>query len=336
MEKANKRFKDLIDEFVNYEQTVRALLAFAALVVHDGRSQRPQAHFGFGRNMTTSSGKAITPDLVAQKNPRYGVIVEAKRTLGAEQQHWRDHLTRLKEYDSKLDGWWTENGTVKSANAILLVHQSRSRAFVRFTESAILAEASVFGSSSCIVEFNESTERVIYYHFRREYGGVSDAELSSKLDDGVQVPIEKVIESFSNVQYYDSKPPLLLILVNLWSDHFPSLMEDSCFDEEARVRKIRVRVQQIVEEIQRARGSGALEGGPRAREFPTKAAIEEALQWLNRHKLAERAVDEDGAYLVLYKKFKKDIKEHFAALISKDKDTGKHNPQQLPLFEEAR
>lgn len=75
----------------DYQQTVKALLAFAALVVHDGSEERPDAQFGLGRRMSCSENNPVvpadeetTPDLVAQKSERFGVVVEAKKSLSRE------------------------------------------------------------------------------------------------------------------------------------------------------------------------------------------------------------------------------------------------------------
>ncbi|MEK6303015.1 MAG: hypothetical protein AABO41_20070 [Acidobacteriota bacterium] len=86
----DERWKTLLNEVVDYEQTVSALLAFAALVVHDGNSLRQDAEFGFGRRMTRvrDDGREtdVTPDLVAQKSLSYGIVAEAKKSLPLETQ----------------------------------------------------------------------------------------------------------------------------------------------------------------------------------------------------------------------------------------------------------
>ena len=86
------------DEINDYEQTVNAILSFAAFVVHDGKSQRPGSEFGIGRRMTTSADNSIspssdiTPDLVAQKSQEYGIVAEAKKTLDQNQSNWNTRL----------------------------------------------------------------------------------------------------------------------------------------------------------------------------------------------------------------------------------------------------
>ncbi|HPO13527.1 MAG TPA: hypothetical protein PLI09_08795 [Candidatus Hydrogenedentes bacterium] len=314
----------LIDDFIDYQQTVRALLALVALVVHDGHTRRPNTHFGFGRRMTTSNSNMfapktdVTPDLVVQKQSDYGIIAEVKRSLERDQNRWTTILEQLRKYDDNLKGWWTKNEKIQHRNTILLLHQSRSRTFVKYTETVLKKDKSLFGPLSSIIEFGENQERQVFYHFRLEYGKIDDKELNSKLEEGIQVPIEKVVETLSNIQYYDGDPPLLLVLVNLWSDYFPSLIESDCYDPESRTWNIKASISETVNEIQKAHGSGALQADPRSCQFPRKDAIKSAFQFLVDNKLAQPTTGEkNSAYTIKYRKIKADIKEYFAALISK-------------------
>lgn len=338
MRKKNDNYGRQIDDFINYQQTVNALLAFAALVVHDGRSRRANACFGLGRRMTTSKvnpiapNQNVTPDLVAQKSLGYGVVAEAKRSLPKDQARWTSILEQLRKYDDTLTGWWAKHGRVAKANAILLLHQSRSRPFVKFTESAVKDDAQVFGPSSSIVEFGESQEQKSFYHFRLEHGRIDDEEISGRLEVGVQVPIERVLKTFSHVQYYDDNPPLLLVLVNLWMDYFPSLMQKESFDAEEKVWRIEVSLSNTVSEIQRAHGSGALASDERSCRFPRKEVIRQAFTWLETHKMASRIANKKDSYVIFYRKLRRDVKEHFAKL---DTSTGRDEDdalEQLPLF----
>ena len=342
MTENNERSKQLRNEVVDYEQTVRALLAFAALVVHDGDARRKGAQFGFGRRMSTFPQNKehpktdVTPDLVAQKSSLYGIVVEAKKSLSLEENQWTGVLEQLRKYDDDLVGWWTDDERVGHSDTVLLVHQSRSRRFVRFTEEQKSRQPSVFGDTSSIVEFNESPETMVYYFFRCEYGKIKDRDLSRTLENGVQVPLHRVIQTFSNIQYYDANPPLVLLLTYLWMEYFPLMREGAAYDDKKKSWRIEASVSKTAEEIQRAHGSGALYKDKRAAEFPRKGRVRETFDFLVTQKLAISPSDGSDQYLILYKPFKKsdDVREHFIRLeagsISKEPATGK----QLALFQE--
>src|SRR6266496_1801480 len=132
MTEKNDRWKPLLNDAVDYEQTVKALLAFAAFIVHEGDSRRPGSQFGFGRRMTSS---------------------------------------------------------------------------------------------------------------------------------------DRVVQSFSNIQYYDAPPPSLLILEQLWSNYFPSTLQAATYDEKLKATPILVSVKAAAEEFGDPRGSGAFSARPRSISF---------------------------------------------------------------------
>jgi|KBSSwiStaDraftv2_1062776.scaffolds.fasta_scaffold2021724_2 hypothetical protein len=52
MTEKSDRSKQLSNDTVNYEQTVRAIMAFTAFVTHDGQDLRKGSQFGLGRRMS--------------------------------------------------------------------------------------------------------------------------------------------------------------------------------------------------------------------------------------------------------------------------------------------
>ena len=155
----------------DYKQTVHSVLAFAAIIVHDGISQRPNSQFGFGRRMETSKDNSetpsnkITPDLVAQKSKQYGIVAEAKKALDKDQSNWNQHVKQLRKYDDDLKGWWTENEMITNSNIIMLIHHTRGRLFRDFLYKCKNEDPNSVGPNTCIVEFNESPETETYYFF---------------------------------------------------------------------------------------------------------------------------------------------------------------------------
>jgi len=283
-----KIFRAELDKVNDYEQTVNAILAFAAFVVHDGTSQRPNSQFGFGRRMEISPNNLktpsseITPDLVAQKSKRYGIVAEAKKSLDQNQSNWIQHVEQLRKYDDDLKGWWTENEKIDKSDAVMLIHQSRGRLFRDFLENRKKEDTDSVGPNTSIIEFNESPETEPYYFFRIEFGNIQDSELMRNIYEGKQVPLEKVKISFSNIQYYDAKPPLPLLLIRLWTDYFPSKLDEGEYDEQKKAMKIQANVYDVTDELQKAFGSQALYKDERSGEFPKQKWIKEAFDELLR------------------------------------------------------
>ena len=256
--------KSIPDEVNDYSETVNALLGFAALVVYDRDERRPDTEFGFGRKMTTSSQNRVgplsevTPDLVVQKSLQFGIVVEAKKSLPQDRSRWGRHVERLRKYDDNLKGWWTQDEIMSQYGTVMLIHQSRGRAFIRFLEDIRNEDADAVGSATSVVEFNRSDETTTFYFYRLEFGEINDDEINVKLDEGASAPIEEIRRSFPNIQYYDAKPPTVLLLTHLWTDMFPSFLEEAEYDEKFKAHKILVSLEEVTSELQAAYGSGAL------------------------------------------------------------------------------
>lgn len=338
-----ERLRAFRNQINDYEQTVNAILSFAALVVHDGKSQRPGSEFGIGRRMTTSSDNPIspssdiTPDLVAQKSPEYGFIVETKKALDQNQSNWIRHIKQLRKYDDKLEGWWTDDEKILHSDAIILIHQSRGRPFARYLENQKRIDPDLVGPDTCVIEFNHSGETVAYYFLRLEFGKITDTDLGESLENGVNIPLDDVRISFPNIQFYDTKPPLPLLLSHLWTDIFSSKMEDGEYDEKTKSLKLQVSVSDVTDELQRAFGSKALKQDSRSGEFPQYTWVREAFERLLKYKLAIPFSDENDMYTIYYRSFRDDVLDRFIKFEldllkgkgKKEKDGGK----QLSMFQ---
>jgi hypothetical protein len=326
-----KLFKDKIND---YEQTVNAILSFAAFIVHDGESSRPGSEFGIGRRMTTSCDNhispnaEITPDLIAQKSEEYGIVAEVKKGLDRNDSNWISHVKQLRKYDDELEGWWTKNQKISHSDSVMLIHQSRSRPFSRFLSKQKELDLDSVGGNTCIVDFIHSGERIAYYFFRLEFGTITDKELGRRLEDGVNIPLDEVRMSFPNIQYYDVKPPMPLLLSRLWSDVFPSMLEYGDYDEKTRSTKIQVSVPIVTDELQKAFGSKALKQDQRSGEFPNQKWIRGAFNQLVRYKLASPLLEEVGNYLIHFRPFREDVLDHFINLEQKKKTVKNHKTDE--------
>jgi hypothetical protein len=343
MSDKDDQIREMLDNIVDYEQTVHALLLFSALVVHDGKARRPGAEFGFGRRMHTSGKNPIepntdvTPDLVAQKSPEYGIVVEAKKSLPRDSNQWEVHAQRLRKYDDELTGWWTGNERIEKSDAAMLVHQSRGRLFSRYLAEFLKKAALGAQPNACVVEFNQSSETVTYYFFRAELGTIRDVELSTLLDRGINVPLDDVIESFSHIRYYDAEPPRALLLEHLWTAIFPSLLDEAEGSGEGKEIRLPVSISRITEEMQRAHGSGAMVQDKRSVEFPKTRWIKDALESLAQYRLAMPPQAGQEEYIVLYRGLRGDVRQRFidmqlrASLKKGERGVGEQMP--LPMKE---
>lgn len=324
----------------NYQQTTKALLAFSSFVVHDGTAQRSDANFGIGRKMKTSNKNKIskmsevTPDLVAQKSLEYGVIAEVKKSLPNKSEYWNRYLEQFAKYDDDLTGWWTTNEKITNFNCLLLIHQSRSRVFVDFVKAISATNPEIISKNTAIIEFNSSDETASYYFFRLEHGDIVDDDLKTSLYQGINIPLDKVLRTYPNIKYYDSEPPTLLILTDLWADVLPSKIPEGERDEESNRVKISISVQEITNELQKAYGSKNFVADSRAVEFPRPKWIKKALDELVRFKLAIPPTDGSSNYEIHYHAFKKDILERFVELCTENDKQSKKTPEtQQKLFE---
>ena len=330
-----------LNEVEDYEQTVRVILAFAAFVVHDGVEQREGAEFGLGRRMNTSPHNAIspsivvTPDLVAQKSSTYGLIVEVKKSLPQNTEYWRAYVRQLRKYDDYLTGWWTEDESLETVNVIILVHHSRSRPFTRLLKELAQTNPEEVGDRSCVVEFIRSDERVPYYSYRLEFGEIADAELAGRVADGVEVPFNKVLSSFPNLKYYDSEPPLALLLTNLWLDVLPALAADKERDEKLKAHRVLASVQEVTAELQRAYGSSTLSEDSRSVQFPKKMWVRKGFDRLVSYGLGASLDGDADRYEIYYRRFNVDVLERFVQLAHDWESSHREpQPQQASLFPE--
>ena len=278
----------------------------------------------------SSPNSEVTPDLVAQKNQEYGLVSEVKRSLSADASSWVSHIEQLRKYDDDLRGWWTPTESVPVSDAALLVHQSRSRAFLKVLERKINEDPEYLTERTAVIEFNRSNEANAYIFFRKEWGAISDSELAEGLDLGVQVPLDKVLRSSGQIQFYDSAPPVPWLMNLLWTDTFASAYDPSAYDEAKQAVPIPVKTSEITQELQKAYGSGALKVDQRSKEFPREIWVRRALDAFVKAKLAIPG-GSHGEYVILYRIFRGDVLERFVAMGEAGGNEPTPPKEQIPL-----
>jgi len=113
-----------------------------------------------------------------------------KRSLPSDRTKWSAHVGQIRKYDDDLTGWWTSDGRMALSDTTLILHQTRSRAFIKVLDDERQKNADAVGPYTSVVEFSRSDERQVNYFFRLEWGDVRDADLSGRLREGVAVPAD--------------------------------------------------------------------------------------------------------------------------------------------------
>lgn len=325
--------KQLRNSIVNYEQTVQALISFAAFCTYQGENRRDHSGCGLGRSMDPQEGDTLTPDLVAQKSLDYGIVAEMKRSLNRDQNHWIKYVEQINKYCNELTGWWTRSFGIAQSDGVLLLHNTVSRPFLFYIRQKIASGEIELKENASLVEFSLSQESRLYYLFRLEFGQLSDDELNNKLSVGASILFDEILHSFPSVRFYDCAPPFLYIMEQLWQNVLAARKADSVFDDNKKVYKIHVTVEEITDELQRGYGSGAFAEDNRSRTFPRTSSVRSAMDRLVDYRLAEK--NEQGGYIVFFKKFKKEVRMEFInreiKMLNKAKSSRNHKQLEIEI-----
>lgn len=127
--KDNITLKKVKENSEDYRTTILALQAIIGFLTWDKKNNRRirGSKDSFGRKMDTSAknqiapNSTITPDAIIQKDISLGYIVEAKKSLPNNQEHWQKIVNQIKKYDDNLKGWWTDSELIGRICLILLL-----------------------------------------------------------------------------------------------------------------------------------------------------------------------------------------------------------------------
>lgn len=305
-DKFNEYFIKVRDACDNYEVTVFAILSFIELILGN-KSTNTESYFGIGRNMITSNKNTvrkevtITPDIVVQKNNQYGIVTEVKSTISKDENFWGQHITQLKKYDDTLTGWWTDSKMINHSDTVLLIHINRSRAFRLYLEKMLNDETNLIGNTTSIVEFFRNDRRDSSIFLRKEWGSINDPILDNHLIDGESITLPFLLDKYPLLKYYDSEPPIVWLLIELWSDYFLPESYKVEYDNKNKCYPIDINLTSLTHEMQKAYGSQALDSDQNSVEFPKQKWFNKALKILVKMKLAEHKNNDE--YVVFYKRF---------------------------------
>lgn len=302
------------EEIEDYKTTVKTLQAFVGLVTWKDGTRIPDSRYSLGRRMDTSDNNVIapnttvTPDAVIQRSEDVGFVVEAKKTLPANQEYWEGVVDQLRKYDDDSIGWWTLNERILESSVVLLIHSPLSRKFSSFVDSRLSEEPNLFHGKVCFVDFGRTLDVKEFLLLRSEWGDVGDSEVAEKLRVGVSVPMEELVVSYGTWKFYDSPPPTEYLMEVLWQHIFTPMKSEAEFDEASRCWPLYVNVEDLTRDVQDLFGSQG--GEPREVEYPQRDWVKLALEALVRLELAKPK--ENGEYIVLFRELRGDVIERFA------------------------
>lgn len=331
----DNQIKEVKNKIEEYESTIRAGQSFISLVTWENSHKLDSAHYSIGRRMTTSENNLIiksvevTPDIVIQRSPSLGYVVEIKRSLPKDTREWKNVVEQIIKYDDNLIGWWNlEDESITNQCVVLLIHHARSRNFVDFFADYIKTNNIQPHNDVSIVEFQRSDEGVQFYFLRKEYGKIKSEEIDQKLYSGIQIPIEKVIVTYGNQQFNDCEPPFVEYTMSiLWQQIFNSIKGPK-IDPKLKSYPIDINVNLLTEELQKINGS--MGNSHREVKFPHIGWIRAAMDAFVDLEYAIKTDDDN--YRVYFKYIREDPIDHFVKKRKIPKLLNSQEDKQLSLF----
>lgn len=299
---------DMHRDVDNYEQTIGALLSIAQHVKHEY-----SVDSWFGRKFRTSTSNSVssdtdvTPDLAAQIDTSYGLVVEAKKNF-ARSDDYEDGITQAKKYDDNLKGWDTQSGFIASHDIALLTHTLRGVTL----EDRLNARRHEFnsGRSVVIVEFTRDDEVNTSFILRRRTASFRNISLDNRLKAGFSVKLEHLIPfGFSEIKFYDAEPPIAYTLQKIWDNIFSNIPSEGDYRQAGGKRKIEIEIK-LDDLCDKLRLFAPKQNGTRLPQIPKKEWVERAMKMLVEIKLAKHKRDAANRimpdeYVVFYRKFRK-------------------------------
>ncbi|MBI4287121.1 MAG: hypothetical protein HY671_01680 [Chloroflexi bacterium] len=250
--------KVIRDQIDDYTDTVYAILGFCSMWLFDPatRADRPNVKVFQGRHLSPRGNEAqavVTPDLGIVMREETGILGEVKKNFPRDGElRKKDIFDQLKSYDQQMTGWPTQDEQLRRHDIALLVHQTTSRSASDYLAAETRAGRLKFDRSLGIFEFNRSDQRIPYFFFRLVEGQASEVLGTIDVRQGVQVPMQALLESYSRSKLYDAKPPQPYLLHLIWENVVvPIASQDERFSRLRRNQTIEVSltVEDIVERL---------------------------------------------------------------------------------------
>jgi len=219
----------------DYSQSISGMITFCKSI---SKSDECNGHcFFIGRRMDTSEENQVikktevTPDLVIQVNPNYGIIVEAK-LFPMNQDYWKDKFLQIKKYDDNLKGWKTPTEYITETDLVLLTQYKLKTTISDYINDKIQKKEMHYDRSFSLVTYNQSERRgKQYILLEKGYGQLSNPEINEKLRSIDEINAEEIVSELSLIKFYDVEPPLPYTAYIIWEYIFPQLISPEKFME---------------------------------------------------------------------------------------------------------
>ena len=325
---SQENFRNKIDD---YEQTIHAIVGFMNFYRYDDSTHKMKTNVLVfqGRRLEPSPERAtssnsekirhVTPDLGVLSEIKSGVLGEVKKSFPKDQELWMKTFEQLMSYDDDLRGWPSADGKVNSHDIVLLVHQTRAAPVLKFYQNKADADIT-FRRPFIIIQFNRADEGKPYYFFQKTLGSLTEESVNGRLGDGVSVPMEIFVKTYSTIKIYDSQPPIPYLIELIWTNVvLHSASEDPKFQKLRKNQKIDVvlEIDRIIEELCQGFSFRSLHGGDSERQpkIPKREWVIMACEQLVKAKEATWEDSSQTRVRFLFKKYD-DVLGHFIELCS--------------------
>lgn len=337
--------EEISNKIDDYEQTIHAIIGFMNFYRYDDttKKMKDEVIVFQGRRLEPSSGRTtnagaqtirfVTPDFGVVWAPENGILGEVKKSFPKDQEFWMKPFEQLMSYDDDLKGWPTTDEKIGSHDLVLLLHQTRAAAVLRFYRNNEGSKIS-FRRPFIIVQFNRADERRPYYFFQKSSGSLTDKSLDTRLADGVSVPMEIFIGNYSTIKIYDSEPPTPYLMELIWTNVvLPIVSEDPKFEKLRKNQRIEVslEVDMIIEQLHQGFSFCGLcrDSAERQPRIPRREWVVNACEQLVNSNEAEWVEPGHTKIKVFFRKYD-DVLDHFIHLCSQTE-----TEKQLLLFKNS-
>ncbi|MHA1280263.1 MAG: hypothetical protein ACTSQ8_24040 [Candidatus Helarchaeota archaeon] len=321
----------------NYQVTLQAIQSCISLFTWDNEKKviDKNCFFSIGRRMTPFNNKVttavakdkVTPDLVIQRNTS-GYVIEVKRSLTKNSEHWDEIVDQLNKYCKQLIGWWTNDEKIDSHCVALLINMAYSYEFDEYLKSNHIS----FDRKFSILEFtrNDGVNEFIFIR-KRPDGEIIDSNFEKYLLKGAQMPIEKIVSSYGKLKFYDAEPLVIeYIMLILWQDIFNhKRVDEGTFNPKNSRWEFIVSVDSITEELQKT--YGVVSHDDREISFPKRSWIKKSLNRFVDIKFSEEI--DQNKYRIFFKKIRGNVLEVLINKVVKSEIEKQNLFGQLDLFD---
>jgi hypothetical protein len=336
----------LREEINDYRQSIQAMIGFVNFYVYDDAKKRMRSDVIVfqGWDLIPTSGKdaqpppgaaSVTPDFGILMPDRKGVVGEVKKSFPRDHERWSKAFRQLMGYDNNLLGWPSEDGAVDDHDVVLLTHQSRAVAVGDYYLAKQESGEVRFTKPFVIVEFNESVEARPFYFFRRTLGQLSHRLLDGRLREGVQVPMEVLVEKYSTIRFYDAPPQQPYMIEQIWTNVVTPAAADlpgfKALHRRTQKLDIVVTVDQIVDQLREGFSFRPINCDEDRARVPERGWVKDACQAIVDLDEGEWADTEKTTLTVRFRKYD-DVLEHFVVACARAAVAKSELAKQRTLF----